>query len=190
MSHEVQQATPSRSPATADHGARDPDPDPPDDREPALRAPEFELVRQIRAPRPVVHSLLCDLHRMVPLHPFIESIQDLPPRPELPRARCYRVVDRIPVGPLKLKTSYVAALDPVAPDEVHGHAWQSPGIRLQTIYALREVGPGTRLVERCRIDASRLLRPFVVAQARKAHAEMLDRMKTLLEAEAEMRLGA
>lgn len=146
--------------------------------------PDFELERLVHVPPAVLHEFLCDLHRYVPLHPFIESIEDLPPRPDLPNARHYRVVDRIPVGPFALKTVYVAALDPVSADEVHGHAWQFPGIRLLTAYALEEVEGGTRLVERCSVRAPRWLRSFVVAQARKAHAATLDELKALLEADS------
>lgn len=143
--------------------------------------PDFELECVIRVPLASLHAFLCDLHRYVPLHPFIESIQELPPREDLPNARSYRVVDRIPVGPFKLKTVYTAALDPVSDTEVHGHAWQSPGIRLKTVYSLEEVEAGTRLVERCSVRARPWLRPFVVGQARKAHAKTHDELKALLE---------
>lgn len=135
-------------------------------------------------PRSVVHAFLCDLHGYVPLHPFIESIQDLPELDALPGAKVHRVIDRIPVGPFKLKTVYVAALEPRSDDEVRGHAWQSPGVRLHTRYALTDVESGTRLVERCFVDAPRWLRRFVVSQARKAHDETLDGLKALLEDEA------
>lgn len=145
--------------------------------------PDFELIREIAVAVDVIHAFLCDLHSSVPLHPFIESIQDLPASDALPAARRYRVVDRIPLGPFKLKTVYTAALDPVGPNEVHGHAWQSPGIRLHTIYSLSPSPSGTRLVESCHIKAPRLLKSFTVSQARKAHAKTLDEMKALLEAD-------
>ena len=92
----------------------------------------------------------------------------------------HRVVDRIPLGPFKLKTVYVAALEPRG-DEVRGHAWQSPGVRLHTRYEVAGVADGTRLVERCFVDAPRGLRSFVVSQAHKAHDETLDGLKALLE---------
>ncbi len=147
----------------------------------AVPVPDFELECEIGVPLPVLQAFLCDLHRYVPLHPLIESIQDLPPSAELPNARRYRVVDRIPLGPLRLKIVYTAALDPVAEDEVHGYAWQSPGIRLHTVYALSKTDVGARLVERCAVAAHPLLRGFVIAQARRAHAKTLDEMKILLE---------
>ncbi|TFG92249.1 MAG: SRPBCC family protein, partial [Myxococcales bacterium] len=58
------------------------------------------------------------------------------------------MVDRIPLGPLRLRTSYVAALDPVSESEIHGYAWQFPAVRLVTVYALHEIEGGTQLVER------------------------------------------
>jgi len=144
-------------------------------------APTFELTRDLRVPRADVHAFLCDLRGYVPLHPFIESIEDLPAIPDLPAARVYRVVDKIPLGPFKLKTVYDAALEPRGDDEVRGHAWQSPNVRLHTRYGLRDVADGTRLVERCFVDAPGGLRRFVASQARKAHDETLDGLKALLE---------
>ena len=148
------------------------------------REPDFELDVEIDVRPEVLREFLVDLHRYVPLHPFIESIQDLAEDPSIPGARRYRVVDRIPVGPFKMKTVYVAALEPVGARAVHGHAWQSPGIRLRTVYTLDEIGAGTRLSERCFVDAGRWMRGFVVRQARIAHRETLDGMKRLLESEA------
>ena len=144
-------------------------------------APSFELEVEVDVMRPALHAFLCDLHRYVPLHPFIESIQDLPSLEQLPDARLYRVVDRIPLGPFKMKTVYLAALEPISDSEVHGHAWQTPGIRLRTIYSLEERRRTTRLVERCYVEASPWMRGFVVRQAKKAHAETLQKMKELIE---------
>ena len=139
---------------------------------------------EIRVALGKLHAFLCDLENYVPLHPLIESIEEIPTTPELPGARRYRVVDRIPLGPLRLRTAYVAALDPVSECEVHGHAWQSPGIRLHTVYSLEAVedgAAGTRLVERVNVEAPRLLRAFVISQARRSHGETLAKMKKLLE---------
>lgn len=48
--------------------------------------PDFELEVEVDVLRPVSHAFLCDLHRSLPLHPFIESIQDLPSPEDLPDA--------------------------------------------------------------------------------------------------------
>jgi len=145
------------------------------------RAPDFELEVRIGIAPAELRAFLIDLHRYASLHPFIESIEDLPEHPALPSARFHRVVDRIPMGPLRLRAVYVAALEPVSPTEVHGHAWQSPGIRLRTLYRLDALPEGTRLTERCFVDAPALLRRFVVERARRAHGETLDGMRRLLE---------
>lgn len=147
-------------------------------------SPDFVLSRDVAVARETLHAFLCDLRGYVPLHPFIVSIEDLPPIASLPAARVHRVVDRIPIGPFTLKTVYTAALEPCAPDEVRGYAWQAPNVRLHTRYGLASIDEGTRLVERCHVDAPRWLWRFVVAQARKAHDETLEGLAALLEAGA------
>ncbi len=139
---------------------------------------------EIQVTRARLHAFLCDLNNYVPLHPFIESIEELAADDEMPGARRYRVVDRIPIGPFRFRTVYTAALDPVSEREVHGHAWQSPGVRLLTVYELEDIASGTRLVERVSIDAPWILRGFVASQARKSHHETLAKMKVLLEEES------
>jgi hypothetical protein len=143
--------------------------------------PDFVLELDLDVAPSVLRAFLCDLHNYVPLHPLIESIEEMAPSDKMPRAKRYRVVDRIPVGPFKLRTVYTAALDPVAEDEVHGYAWQFPAIQLQTIYAFTATSFGTHLVESVRVRAPRLLRRFVVKEASRAHAETLSKMKGLLE---------
>ena len=142
---------------------------------------DFVLKQDIDVTPAVLHTFLCDLNNYVPLHPLIESIEELAPSDELPHAKRYRVVDRIPLGPFKLRAVYVAALDPISENEVHGYAWQFPSIRLLTVYRLTATSLGTHLVESVSVHAPRLFRRFVVNQARQAHAETLGKMKRLLE---------
>jgi hypothetical protein len=146
-----------------------------------MEAPDFCHEIEIEVPLANVHACLCDLERLAPLHPLIESIEGLPASDSMPRARRYRVIDRIPFGPFRLRTVYTAALDPVTDREVRGHAWQSPGITLHSIYTLEATEQGTRLIERVMIEAPWILRRFVVAQARHAHEETLAKLKALLE---------
>lgn len=155
------------------------------------RDPDIALHVSIGVGRGRLRAFLCDLDNYVALHPLIESIHEIESTPELPGAHRYRVVDRIPIGPLRLRTVYTAALEPVSDHEVHGHAWQSPGVRLHTIYRLSESAGSagsareTRLDERVWVEAPWWIRRFVVGQARSAHAETLARMKTLLEEDAD-----
>jgi hypothetical protein len=135
----------------------------------------------IHADRAKVHAFLCDLRNYVSLHPLIESIEELSPTEEMPASRRYRVVDRIPFGPFRLRTMYTAALEANSEYQVHGHAWQSPGIRLRTVYVLEDVTSGTHLIERVSIAAPRILRRVVFSQARRSHEETLQKMKAFLE---------
>ncbi len=142
---------------------------------------EFEHAIEMTVAPATLHRFLCDLENYVPLHPLIESIRPLPPRPDRPQAKHYRVVDRIPLGPFRLKAVYTAALDPVSPSEVHGLAWQSPGIHLHTTYQLEPEPGGTLLREHVRVEAPWLLLRFVVGQASASHRVTLFEMKALLE---------
>ena len=116
-------------------------------------------------------------------HPRLDP--ELPPRDDLPNARRYRVLDRIPVGPFKLKTVYTAALDPISPTEVHGLAWQSAGVHLHTTYRIEPEPGGLLLREHVRVEAPWLLLRFVVGQASASHRTTLFEMKALLEGRVE-----
>jgi hypothetical protein len=144
---------------------------------------EFTHEREIAVPVETLRDFLSDLHNYVRLHPLIESIEDLPPADSLPGARHYRVVDRISMGPFRVRMAYTAALEAVGENTVHGHAWQFPAVRLRTVYALQAAPSGTRLVEHVQVEAPLLLHRFVVEQARHAHAETLTKLKALLEGE-------
>ena len=148
---------------------------------------EFEHSIEIAVPRATLHAFLCDLDNYVPLHPLIESIRRLEASPDRPRAKRYRVIDRIPIGPFRMKSVYTAALDPVSANEVHGLAWQAPGIHLHTTYQLEPDGDGSLLREHVRVEAPWPLLRFVVGQASRSHRTTLQKMKALLEAHAPAR---
>lgn len=138
---------------------------------------DFVHTVDIQVDRARLYDFLCDLENYRPLHPLIESIEEIAPSEEMPDARRYRVVDRIPVGAFRLRTVYTAAIEPVTENEIHGYAWQVPRIRVHTIYELAEIALGMRLSERVSIEAPRLLHGFVVREARQSHQETLTKMK-------------
>ena len=77
------------------------------------RDPDFELDVEIRVLPEVLRAFLVDLHRYVPLHPFIESIQDMPADERIPSARRYRVVCHEPASPPNQEfTRFQATLEP------------------------------------------------------------------------------
>lgn len=137
----------------------------------------FELESEIPAKPSEVHAFLSDLEQLRVLHPLIVGIERLPPRPERPAAERFRVTDRFAFGPLRFHTRYTAELESMGPDEIHGRAWQSPGITLEAIYRLEPSGAGTRLREHTRIAGPRLLFGFARRQGEAAHRTTLDNLK-------------
>ena len=74
-----------------------------------MPATDFVHEIEIRVPPARLHAFLCDLHNYVPLHPLIESIEEIPPMNELPGARRYRVVERVSIeAPLILRRFVVS----------------------------------------------------------------------------------
>ncbi|MBW2314912.1 MAG: SRPBCC family protein [Deltaproteobacteria bacterium] len=140
---------------------------------------------EISVPAARVHAFLCDLDHYAPLHPLIESIEEVPASDPAPGARHYRVVDRVPLGPFKIRAEYRAALGPVSDHEIHGHARQWPGIHVHTVYHLEDIASGVRLVERVSVEAPRVLRRFVISRARSSHKATLAGIKRLLESSQE-----
>jgi carbon monoxide dehydrogenase subunit G len=141
----------------------------------------FEQTIDVRVPPEAVHTFLTDLHRYRALHPLIERIEDLPSAPERPGARRYRVIDRLRFGPLRFRTAYIAEVEPTSPTEVHGTAWQNPGVEVHTRYRVSPSPEGTTLREEAVVKAPCLLLGYVRRQARAAHRETLEKLKTHLE---------
>ncbi len=149
---------------------------------PSMGARSFQHEIEIAVAPGQLQGFLLDLHNYVALHPLIESIRDLPPTAELPHAKRYEVVDRVPTGPFLMKVVYIAALEEISETEVRGHAWQKPGVHLVTSYQIEPTDPGCRLTEVCQVEAPFFLGGFVTRQASAAHAETLQKMKQHLEA--------
>ena len=82
-------------------------------------------------------------------------------------------VDRIPLGPVRLRTSYVARLYVPVTGDVLAEARQFPRVRLCSTVAFEPIETGTRVVERIRIEAPRPLASVTTRKAVEAHTEML-----------------
>ena len=117
------------------------------------------------------------------MHPLIVSVQTLS-RTETSEgyAQSYRVVDRIPLGPLTLKTTYSARLQVPADGDVLTEADQSPGVRIRGTVSFEPAGGGTRVTERIQIAAPRLLSALTIREGVKAHIEMLAGIRRHFEA--------
>ena len=132
------------------------------------------LSERVPAPPDAVRDFYVDLNNIRLVHPLIVSVETLS-RSETPQGyqQSYRVVDRIPLGPLTIRTAYRARLRVPASGDVLTEADQSPGVRLRGTVSFEPVDGGTRVTERIRIAAPRLLARVTIREAVKAHIKML-----------------
>ena len=132
------------------------------------------LSEDVPAPPGDVRDFYVDLDNIRLVHPLIVSVQATS-RTETPEGylQSYRVVDRIPLGPLTIKTSYRARLHVRADGDVATEADQSPGVRLRGRVSFEPIDGGTRVTERIRIAAPRPLVAMTTREGVKAHIEML-----------------
>ena len=144
---------------------------------------ERTLTEDVPAPPQVVRDFYVDLDNIKVVHPLIVSVQTLS-RTETSEgyAQSYRVVDRIPLGPLTLTITYTARLQVPADGDVLTEADQSPGVRLRGTVSFEPAGGGTRVTERIRIAAPRLLSAITIREGVKAHIEMLAGIRRHFEA--------
>lgn len=135
---------------------------------------ERTLSEEVPAPPDAVRDFYVNLDNIKLVHPLIVSVRVLA-RGETPDGyrQTYRVVDRIPLGPITIRTSYVARLYVPVSDDVQTEADQSPGVRLRGTVSFAPIEGGTRVTERIRIAAPRPLAGFTTREAVKAHIEML-----------------
>ena len=144
---------------------------------------ERTLTEDVPAPPQVVRDFYVDLDNIKVVHPLIVSVQTLS-RTETSEgyAQSYRVVDRIPLGPLTIKINYTARLQVPVNGDVLTEADQSPGVRLRGTVSFEPAGGGTRVTERIRFAAPRLLSSITVREGVKAHIEMLAGIRRHFEA--------
>lgn len=132
------------------------------------------MTEDVPGPPDEVRDFYVDLDNIKLVHPLIVSVETLS-RTETPDGyrQSYRVVDRIPLGPFTIRITYRARLHVPATGDVLTEADQSPGVRLRGTVSFEPADGGTRVTERIRIAAPRLLAPVTIREAVKAHTEML-----------------
>lgn len=140
------------------------------------------LSEQVPAPPDAVRDFYVDLNNIKLVHPLIVSVETVS-RGETPDGyqQTYRVVDRIPLGPLTIRTSYRARLRVPVRGDVLTEADQSPGVRLRGAVSFEPVDGGTRVTERISITAPRLLAGVTIREGVKAHVKMLAGIRSHFE---------
>jgi hypothetical protein len=140
------------------------------------------LSEEIPAPPDQVRDFYVDLDSIKVVHPLVVSVQTIS-RSDTADGyqQTYRVRDRIPLGPLSLRITYWASVEVPADGDVITEARQFPRVRLNGIVAFEPIASGTRLTERLRIAAPRLLAPMTQREAVDAHTAMLAGIRSHFE---------
>ncbi len=135
---------------------------------------ERTLAEHVPGPPDDVRDFYTDLNNIKLVHPLVITVRTVD-RSETADGyvQTYRVGDRIPLGPLRLRTTYVARLYVPVTGDVLSEARQFPRVRLTSTVAFEPAGTGTRVVEQIRIEAPRPLASVTTRKAVEAHTEML-----------------
>ena len=143
---------------------------------------ERTVSEEIPAPPDAVRDFYVDLDNIKRIHPLVVAVRATD-RKETGDGyvQSYRVQDRIPLGPLHLRISYVARLHVPKVGDVTADAFQFPRVRLHTKVSFEPIDTGTRITEHMRIDAPRALAAMTVSEAVKAHTAMLAGMRRCFE---------
>jgi hypothetical protein len=140
------------------------------------------LSEEVPAPPDQVRDFYVDLDSIKVVHPLVVSVQTLSRRDNADGyQQTYRVRDRIPLGPLSLRITYWASVEVPVDGDVITEARQFPRVRLNGIVSFEPIATGTRLTERLRITAPRLLATMTQREAVNAHIAMLAGIRSHFE---------
>ncbi len=143
---------------------------------------ERTVTEDIPAPPSEVRDFYVDLDNIKQVHPLVIAVRTTDRRQtEDGYVQTYRVQDRIPMGPLRLRISYVASLHVPNTGDVTAESRQFPRVRLHTTVAFEPTSSGTRVTEHMRIEAPRPLAAMTVREAVKAHIAMLAGIRRTFE---------
>lgn len=139
-----------------------------------LHSSDHVITDDVPGPPEAVRAFYCDLTNIARVHPLVVSIEPTDRTESADsHTQTYRVRDRIPLGPITLKVAYTASVHVPTSGDVLTEARQFPHVRLHGTVSFDEIDGGTRVTERIRIEAPRLLAAMTVREAVQAHAEML-----------------
>jgi hypothetical protein len=143
---------------------------------------ERTVSEDIPAPPGEVRDFYVDLNNIKAVHPLVVAVRATGRQQTADGyVQSYRVQDRIPLGPLRLRISYVARLRVPNAGDVTAEARQFPRVRLNTTVSFEPMGAGTRVTEHMRIDAPRVLAAMTAREAVTAHTAMLAGMRRRFE---------
>jgi hypothetical protein len=139
----------------------------------------FEKEILIKADPETVINLIADYSQHHKIHPLIVKVERATEAPE--GVKRYYITDRLQWGPFKFKIKYRADILSVTHNTCHTEAYQSPGTYVTNITKITPAGDGVSLHETITLSAPNLLFNYAFKQAKVAHGEMLQRIKTFVE---------
>ncbi len=145
-----------------------------------MKNPTFTTEIQINAAPKKVIDFLADLSAHDKIHPLIVSVEEL--RVPDKAFRRYRITDRVPMGPFKIKAVYEADIWRESDGMLRSVARQSPGIILHNETTAEPTSDGATLLrEVVTVKAPSILLNFTYRQAKESHQQMFERVKAVLE---------
>lgn len=143
----------------------------------------FEQEIFVDAEPPVVIGYLASYAHHDAIHPMIVAVRELDPRrtAEGTIQRRYAITDRMRLGPLTTRFTYLATIYQEVDGELVSDAYQFPRIHLRNRTRCEASGTGTLIREHVTVEAPRPLLGFVARQAETAHRAMLANLKALVE---------
>ena len=143
---------------------------------------ERTVTEEIPAPPDEVRDFYVNLDNIKQVHPLVVAVHTTDRRETADGyVQTYRVQDRIPMGPLRLRISYVAILHVPLSGDVTAESRQFPRVRLHTTVTFEPIAAGTRVTEHMRIEAPRVLAGMTTREAVKAHITMLAGIRQIFE---------
>ena len=143
---------------------------------------ERTVAEEIPAPPNDVREFYVDLDNIKRVHPLVVAVRTTDRRETADGyVQTYRVQDRIPMGPLRLRISYVATLHVPHTGDVTAESRQFPRVRLHTTVTFEPITAGTRVTEHMRIEAPRVFAGMTTREAVKAHITMLAGIRQIFE---------
>jgi len=143
---------------------------------------ERTVTEEIPAPPDEVRDFYVNLDNIKQVHPLVVAVHTTDRRETADGyVQTYRVQDRIPMGPLRLRISYVAILHVPHTGDVTAESRQFPRVRLHTTVTFEPIAAGTRVTEHMRIEAPRVLAGMTTREAVKAHITMLAGIRQIFE---------
>lgn len=125
-------------------------------------------------------ALLSDITRQGELHPLITDVEERPPVDGA--LRSYAITDRLQLGPVPFRITYLADTLSISDSEVVTVARQRPRTTIRNRTTVTPTDGGVHVHVEVELRAPSLLFGFAFRQGRAAHLQLAGRIRTALEA--------